>query len=235
MGVYSLNDKDFGEMILHTRRGMRSMSVRWENGKLRINIPEGVTTKWIFDTLEPMREKIAQLDRRTITYQIGQVIRCYRHTIKIGVHNGKVSNVGYGGKDSELYVNVSSKANLSSAKLSELISKCMRDLMACRAEHYLKIRALEIAHLLNLQPSSIVIGRGFRKLGHCTAKREIQLSYNLMFLPSELVDYVIYHEFAHLTHMNHSAAFHSLCNSYCNGREAHLELALKNFKWEILR
>lgn len=57
----------------------------------------------------------------------------------------------------------------------------------------------------------------------------------LVFLPLELSDYVIYHELAHLTEMNHSPRFHALLDSYLGGREAELVRKLKGFVWPVLR
>ena len=56
-----------------------------------------------------------------------------------------------------------------------------------------------------------------------------------MFLPEPLVRYIICHELAHLTHMNHSPEFHALVNTYTNGQEKVLEQQLKRFVWPIVR
>ncbi len=92
-----------------------------------------------------------------------------------------------------------------------------------------------MAARLGVQPAGWQVGRGLRKLGHCTTQGVIQLSRALMFLPEDLVDLTVCHELAHLTHFDHSPAFHRLLDSYLGGREAELEARLKNFKWPILR
>ena len=56
-----------------------------------------------------------------------------------------------------------------------------------------------------------------------------------MLLPAELRDYVICHELAHLSEMNHSPEFHRILNGYLGGREAELVAALKAYKWPVLR
>ena len=95
--------------------------------------------------------------------------------------------------------------------------------------------AQEIANGLGVSPAGFELGRGMRKLGHCTSKRVIQLSRNLVLLPEELVRYIVCHELAHLTHMNHSPQFHALCNQYCGGKEKELEQKLRQFRWPILK
>lgn len=80
------------------------------------------------------------------------------------------------------------------------------------------------------------IGRGTRTLGSCYhAERRIKLSAICIFLPVELREYIICHELAHLTHADHSPAFHSLTNTYLQGHEQALHDRLKKWDWPIVR
>lgn len=72
-----------------------------------------------------------------------------------------------------------------------------------------------------------------RSLGKCDSHGVITLSSRLIFLPQELCDFVIYHELAHLVEMNHSAAFHKVCDRYCGGREAELSARTKKFEFPV--
>jgi hypothetical protein len=40
------------------------------------------------------------------------------------------------------------------------------------------------------------------------------ISYRLMLLPDELIDYIVVHELAHIKEKNHSAAFYTVVAQY---------------------
>lgn len=61
--------------------------------------------------------------------------------------------------------------------------------------------------------------------GSCSVRGQINLNSRLMFLPPELVDYVMVHELCHIRHMNHGPAFWCLLeDSLPGGRDRGREL-----------
>ncbi len=68
-----------------------------------------------------------------------------------------------------------------------------------------KLKALLALHDLAMAGFELTAARTY--WGVCTTDRRIRLNWRLIHLPENLIDYVIAHEVAHLSEMNHSARF----------------------------
>ena len=52
--------------------------------------------------------------------------------------------------------------------------------------------------------------------GVCNKKlQKVTLNYNLIYMDTKYLDYVIVHELSHLVYFNHSADFWALVGKYC--------------------
>lgn len=96
----------------------------------------------------------------------------------------------------------------------ELAARADADLDAL-ARRALKARALEIftERLIHFAPRmghdvpALGLSSARTRWGSCSRETGIRLNWRLIHLPLELVDYVVVHELAHLTEMNHSRRF----------------------------
>ena len=70
------------------------------------------------------------------------------------------------------------------------------------------------AQKMGLFPTKIGITAAKSRWGSCSGRNAVNFSYRLVFLPPELMEYVVVHELAHIKHHNHSAAFHALVAQY---------------------
>ena len=115
------------------------------------------------------------------------------------------------------------------------VNRLLIRISRAEAPRFLLPIAERTAARIRRNPTRWQIAHGHKTLGSCFSDGRISLSEILIFLPVRLIDYVICHELAHLTEMNHSRKFHDLCNRYCNGIEKQLERELKAFSWPIIR
>lgn len=232
-----LEDKEFEKVLVELRRGMTSVRFAIQpDGTLLLRAPLGTTVSFLKEVLDRHREKLRSLPRpETPDFHFGQIIECFGCRVVIEPTHPRPDYVTTRWQDDVLHVQAHENTDLTDYGNKKFISDSISYAMEYKADKVLLPYAREVAADLGLEPAGFKIGRGMRKLGHCTTTRVIQLSRNLMFLPRELVRYVICHELAHLTHMNHSRQFHALCDQYCDGREQQLERQLRQFRFPILK
>lgn len=212
----------------------RSIGARWRGGMLHVTVPPGTTADSAVRALAGMKDRI-MARRPTLTFAEGQHLAFDGFTIDIRRQSLHPTKVTLTGDHAAGVISVGSGLSFDDPEVSSIISRLMCVVAADVAPGVLLPRARRIAASLGLSPAGWKISRGHRTLGTCTARRIISLSAVNMFLPSELRDYIICHELAHLSEMNHSPRFHALCDRYCGGRERQLTLQLKNYKWPIIK
>lgn len=74
---------------------------------------------------------------------------------------------------------------------------------------------VEYSSLMNLKPTAIKFRKNKRTWGSCNYKNELNFNILLMKFPISLIEYVVIHELAHITHKNHSKSFWALVELYC--------------------
>mgnify|MGYP002623985251 CR=1 FL=1 len=233
--MYYIDDKEFGKVFIAVRGNMRNITMRWKGGSLYINVPPGTSRGYIEKVLNELRPKLRlSMDQNDISYHIGQEIGCYGFKIVIGEQTKFRDKIIFSKGENEVTVGVPQGLDLGDHSSKEWVSRALKTVAQSQAYRLLPL-AQQVSERTGVKPSRFEIGRGLRKLGHCTPKRVVQLSANLVFLPAVLIEYIICHELAHLTHMNHSSQFHALVNQYVNGQEKALERELKSFSWPVIR
>lgn len=232
-----IEDREFGKIYVELRRGMTSVRFTYHaDGHLLMRAPLGVPVSELQRVVERDRERLRQLQRlRSVAFAVGQVIECYKCRVVIEAQNRMPGYILNHWEGDTLHLQVHVSADLDDEAVKRTISSVIGRAMEVQAHASLLPLARQVASELGLQPAGFEIGRGMRKLGHCTSKKVIQLSRNLMFMPEELIRYIICHELAHLTHMNHSPQFHALVDEYTGGREKELERQLRQFRWPIAK
>ena len=232
-----IEDEEFGKIHVELRRGMTSVRFTYHaDGNLLMRAPLGVTVSDLRQMVEANREQLRSLSRpETVTFRFGQVIECFRSRVVIAPQNRMPGYILNHWDGDTLHLQPHVTADLADEAVKRTISNVIGRAMEVQAHAVLLPYARQVADDLGLKPAGFEVGRGMRKLGHCTTKRVIQLSRNLMFLPEALVRNIICHELAHLTYMNHSPRFHALCDEYTGGKEKELERQLRQFRFPILK
>ena len=74
-----------------------------------------------------------------------------------------------------------------------------RKIIVERVNHYAKLAGLKFR--------SVAITTAETRWGSCSSNKTLNFNWKLIMAPIEVIDYVVTHELAHLTELNHSRAF----------------------------
>lgn len=236
MAKYEYDDKEFGIVQVRPDSRARRLIFRVKEGMMHITCPEEYTLGRVQTVVAENRERLRRLMarseamRQTRQLSVGDHIACYGGDIVLlpGMVPGRFL---FRYEGNTLQVFCPPGADLNESRVRRSLSQGVCRLVYRRAQELLPRRVAEVARMVGASPREVTVGRGRRKLGHCTRSRAIQLSFHLMFLPEKLIDYVICHELAHLQQMNHGPQFHELCNRYCGGEELSLRKQLRAFSF----
>lgn len=82
------------------------------------------------------------------------------------------------------------------------------------ASHHLLRQLNEVSQECGLTYRNLTVRRQKTRWGSCSDQCNINLNDKLLFLPPDLVHYVLVHELCHTVHLNHSAKFWSLVGKH---------------------
>jgi len=149
--------------------------------------------KWITGNLAKSREQARMREAFSLNY--GATVRYRGREYPIAARSG--NRTGF--DDTEFYM----PPGLTSEQIQ---AACIRIyLMLARRD--LTAKTLDFAGRMGIKPSAVKINGAKTRWGSCSAKKSVNFSWRLVVADDALIDYVIVHELAHLSEMNHSARF----------------------------
>jgi predicted metal-dependent hydrolase len=102
-----------------------------------------------------------------------------------------------------------------------------------------KFRYMVLAHIekysleLNVNVKQVYFKRMKTRWGSCSSRKNININIYLKYLPSYLIEYVVYHELVHLVEMGHNKRFWNIIsNKYPNYKNMEDELLIY---WLLVR
>ena len=123
--------------------------------------------------------------------------------------------------------------DLSTADWQELIVEQIEEQLRREAKHYLIKRCYDIAKEKGIPVKQVTVRKAKTRWGSCSSRNNISLSIYCMTLPDELIDYIIYHELAHVKVKNHSKDFWAHLEALLPGAML-LDKALNKFTTHII-
>lgn len=230
-----LNHEKLGPVKYTVRTSARRVVARWRADMLHLTLPPHMTSAEVLEVLRQMQSRLLNRRPQDAPFAFGQTLDYGEFKVKILPVDGHGRRCSvYQTSRSDFEIRLDANIEIGNPETIKAISNAMRGIAKIMGPVILLPRAKQLADEVGRYPLGWELTTGVRVLGHCNSKGIIALSYALVFLPGHLRDYIIYHELAHLSEMNHSAAFHKLCNQYCKGNERRYITELKSFRFPVL-
>jgi len=153
--------------------------------------------KWLTDKLSQSEERVNLRENFSLTYGDTVTYRGKRYKIT------ESSRVGV--SDNCFYV----RAGLPSEQIKADCVKIYRILAECDLAE--KVR--DYAAIMGVTPTAVRINGANTRWGSCSAKKSLNFSWRLIMADDGVIDYVVVHELAHISEMNHSARFWAIVES----------------------
>ena len=198
-----------GEVVLTKRRGSKNIRISVNSaGQIRVGMPywtpyeAGILfvkkhKSWIQNQLSVHSPKILADGSR-----VGKI-----HRISIIRQQPRRGLAEIFVDSTSIAVKTTQDPGLPS--IQKKILKACEQALKLEAESLLPRRLELISRRHQLPYRNIRIRKLTSRWGSCSSKKDINLSYFLVQLSWELIDYVILHELAHTIHQNHSRSFWS--------------------------
>lgn len=225
-------DAGLGPVHVVVRPNARRFIARWQGRTLSVTVPPRTTPEEFQRVLDGMRPRL-MLSRPASVLAENRVIGPGDFGLVIERRDdiGPLRVSGTFSPGPRLYIG--SAVDLENPAHEKAVASVVRRLARAAFPELILPRALELAGRVGVSPRSIRCSTGYTRLGTCGSNGDIRLSAALVLMPQELRDYVILHEFAHLTVFNHSPKFYELLDRYCGGQNKRLRASLKAFKFPI--
>jgi hypothetical protein len=230
------------QTVVHitVRQNAVRFTARWRADRLYVTIPPGVTESKLRDVLGELTPRLQKSAPKLLTYSQGQRMDFNDFAVVIESQNNQpkcVYAILGSTEDNRplIIIKVWHEADFNNPSVTKSIGNVLCHAAQNLAPKLLIPHARELSQNVGREPLGWGISGGHRTLGTCSNRGIIKLSYAIIFLPQHLRDYVVYHELAHLSEMNHSSRFHEVCNQYCNGMENQYVKEIKQFKWPFIR
>ena len=192
MMEYNLTRSKRKTLGLYIRGGVLEVRAPLKMPKHEIEKFIATKEKWITDKLAHSQEQARSREKFQLDY--GDMV------LYLGKKYPIVSKAGNRvGFEDCFYM----PPNLSSVEIKSACVQIYRML----TKRDVTIRVLEFSKQMAVTATSVKINSAKTRWGSCSSRKSLNFSWRLIMADSDVVDYVVVHELAHLMEMNHSQKF----------------------------
>ncbi|MDR1259203.1 MAG: M48 family metallopeptidase [Tannerellaceae bacterium] len=119
--------------------------------------------------------------------------------------------------DGVLHIACPQRTDFEDLRVRKLIGNMIENALRYEAKRILPARLDKLAREHGFSYARVRISGAATRWGSCNSKGNINLAFRLMYLPDNLIDYVLLHELCHTVEMNHGKRFWALMGRVTSG------------------
>jgi len=217
---------------VHIRRSGKAKhtGIRIKEGHVILTVPQRQRVEDGIRFLQSKRDWILpRLEKRqTIIFDENTTFRTF--TFELKITKSPLSSFHFKLTPNLLTVLCPQQLDIRSEESQTIIRMGIERAMRMEAKRILPGQLASLAGKHRFSYSDVSIRSSKTRWGSCSARGNISLSYFLMTLPGDLIDYVLLHELCHTKEMNHSPRFWKLMDLVTDNNSKMLRTKLKKHK-----
>ena len=228
-----IEDEELGRLVVRVNQRAQSLVFRTKSDAIYVSVPSGTTMKEIKQAVENLRGKLLASRRRLNRPLIDLNYKIDTEFFRLSLISGDKEQFFANSRLGFMQIICPPTADFADENLQDWLRKVIEESMRRNAKSILPPRLERLSKQCGLSYTSVKINSSQGRWGSCSGRKDINLSYYLVLLPSHLIDYVLLHELCHTREMNHSERFWSLLNQFTEGKALALRGELKKYRTEI--
>lgn len=228
-----IEDDELGCLIVRVNPRAKSLVFRTKSDAVYISVPPGTTMKEVKRAIENLRSKLMTSRQKIARPLIDLNYKIDAEHFKLSLLSGEKEQFFANSRLGCMEIICPPHADFSDDKLQNWLHKVIEESMRRNAKSILPPRLERLSKQCGLPYASVKINSSQGRWGSCSGRKDINLSYYLVLLPSHLIDYVLLHELCHTREMNHSERFWALLNQFAEGKALALRGELRKYRTEI--
>ena len=228
-----IEDEELGRLVVRVNQRAKSLVFRTKSDAIYVSVPSGTTMKEIKQAVENLRGKLLASRRRLNRPLIDLNYKIDTEFFKLSLVSGDKEQFLANSRLGFMQIICPPTADFTDENLQDWLRKVIEESLRRNAKSILPPRLEHLSAQCGLSYASVKINSSQGRWGSCSARKNINLSYYLVLLPSHLIDYVLLHELCHTREMNHGERFWDLLNRFTDGKALALRKELKKYRTEI--
>ncbi len=204
---FQLRDEELGIIYVQRRHNARRFNFRCAADGIYVSMPPMASSKELEEALESVRPKLLESRSMVGPRLIDFDYRIDAPYFQFQIHPCSGQRITARTAPGKMDVYCPETTDFSEDRVQQWLRKVIVEALKRNAEVVLPPRLEALAQKHGFSYRSVRVNSSLSSWGCCTGDNHIRLSWRLLMLPQELMDYVLLHELCHIPHKDHSPNF----------------------------